>query len=132
MRSLVPDPALLLTDVVDSTALNQRLGDARMAELWTAHDRVARDLLASHGGRELSRSDGFLMAFDQASDAVRFARAYHAALAPLGMQARAGLHVGALTVRKYPAEYVVRGAKSDETAGFAISVAARVMATGAR
>jgi predicted ATPase/class 3 adenylate cyclase len=123
----VAHPALLLTDVVDSTALNQRLGDARMAELWTAHDRVARDLLATHGGRELGRTDGFLMTFDDPLDAVRYARAYHAALAPLGMQARAGLHVGPLTVRKNPDVDVARGAKPDETAGFAISVAARVM-----
>ena len=37
--------ALLLTDVVDSTQLSQRLGDRAMADLWAAHDRLARDLL---------------------------------------------------------------------------------------
>ena len=37
--------ALLLTDVVDSTKLAESIGDAAMAEVWTAHDRVARDLL---------------------------------------------------------------------------------------
>ena len=37
--------ALLLTDVVDSTKLSERIGDAAMAELWSAHDRAARDLL---------------------------------------------------------------------------------------
>ena len=35
--------ALLLTDVVDSTAHTERLGDAGAAELWARHDRVARD-----------------------------------------------------------------------------------------
>jgi len=37
--------ALLLTDVVDSTRLAEKLGDAAMADVWAAHDRVARDLL---------------------------------------------------------------------------------------
>ena len=37
--------ALLLTDVVDSTQAVARIGDAEMARLWAAHDRVARDLL---------------------------------------------------------------------------------------
>ena len=32
--------ALLLTDVVDSTRLSEKLGDAAMAEVWAAHDRV--------------------------------------------------------------------------------------------
>ena len=39
---------LLVTDVVDSTRLAEELGDARVAELWAAHDRVARDLLVAH------------------------------------------------------------------------------------
>jgi class 3 adenylate cyclase len=37
--------ALLPTDVVDGTAVSERLGDAAMAAAWAAHDRVARDLL---------------------------------------------------------------------------------------
>ena len=37
--------ALLLTDVVDSTKLSASIGDAAMAAVWVAHDRVARDLL---------------------------------------------------------------------------------------
>lgn len=42
--------ALLLTDVVDSTRLSEDLGDQRMAAVWAAHDRVARDLLVAHDG----------------------------------------------------------------------------------
>src|SRR5688500_14611898 len=56
--------ALLLTDVVDSTKLAEKLGDQRMVELWTAHDRVARDLLVPHRGREIDKTDGFLLIFD--------------------------------------------------------------------
>ena len=47
--------ALLFTDVVDSTLLVGRLGDARAAELWAEHDRSARRLLVEHQGREIIR-----------------------------------------------------------------------------
>jgi class 3 adenylate cyclase len=50
--------SLLLTDVVDSTKLSQALGDLAMADLWAAHDRVARDLLGPWRGREIDKTDG--------------------------------------------------------------------------
>src|SRR2546423_11711209 len=53
--------ALLFTDVIDSTRLSARLGDAAMANLWAAHDRVARDLLRDWRGREIDKSDGMLL-----------------------------------------------------------------------
>ena len=56
--------ALLLTDVVDSTELSEALGDAAMAGVWTAHDRVARDLLPHWRGREIDKTDGMLLLFD--------------------------------------------------------------------
>jgi len=34
--------AVVLTDVVASTQLNEELGDAAMAPVWQAHDRMAR------------------------------------------------------------------------------------------
>ncbi len=86
--------ALLLTDVVDSTLTTQRLGDERALALWTEHDRRARDLLRRHHGREIDRADGFLLIFESAVDAACYALDYHAALAELGLAARAGLHVG--------------------------------------
>ena len=75
--------ALLLTDVVDSTQLSQALGDERMAALWNAHDRAARDLLPPHCGREIDKTDGMLLMFERAADALAYAAAYHAALAAL-------------------------------------------------
>ena len=72
--------ALLLTNVVDSTQLSQTLGDAAMAELWAAHDRVARDLLLARGGREIDKTDGMLLLFDAAADALAYAAYYHRAL----------------------------------------------------
>ena len=102
---------LLFTDVVDSTLLVERLGDARAAEVWAEHDRRARDLLARHRGREIDRTDGFFLLFDDAVDAARYALAYHQALADLALNARVGLHVGPVTLRENAADDVARGAK---------------------
>lgn len=122
--------ALLLTDVVDSTQLSSRLGDREMAVLWAAHDRVARDLLPPHGGREIDKTDGMLLMFERAGDALAYAQAYHAALVGLNvpLQARAGLHVGPVILRENAPEDVARGAKPLEVDGLAKPTAARVMA----
>ena len=121
--------ALLLTDVVDSTQLAERLGDQAMAALWAAHDRAARDLLVAWGGREIDKTDGMLLLFDSAADAVQYAVDYHRALAGLAMplQARAGLHVGPVVLRENHPDDVARGAKPLEVDGLAKPVAARVM-----
>jgi len=119
--------ALLFTDLVDSTALVERLGDARAASVLADHDRGARALLARHGGREIDHSDGFFVLFDDVAQAARFALAYHGALAPLGLAARVGLHVGTVTLRENAAADVVRGAKPIEVEGIAKPIAARVM-----
>ncbi len=122
--------ALLLTDVVDSTQLSQTLGDERMAALWHAHDRAARDLLPPHRGREIDKTDGMLLMFEHAADALAYAAAYHAALAalPHPLWARAGLHVGPVLLRENSAADVARGAKPLEVDGLAKPTAARVMA----
>ncbi len=119
-----------MTDVVDSTKLSERLGDERMAEVWAAHDRVARDLLRLWHGREIDKTDGMLLMFDAAVDAVSYARAYHRALGalPVGLKARAGLHVGPVVLRENDAADVALGAKPLEVDGLAKPTAARVMA----
>ncbi|MDP1899831.1 MAG: hypothetical protein Q8K96_05200 [Rubrivivax sp.] len=121
--------ALLLTDVVDSTLLSERLGDEAMAAVWAAHDRVARDLLPAWRGREIDKTDGMLLLFDAASDALHYALAYHRALAglPVALKARAGLHVGPVILRENGAADVARGAKPLEVDGLAKPTAARVM-----
>ena len=125
--------ALLLTDVVDSTALVERLGDARAATVWRAHDRVARDLLPAHHGLEIDKTDGFLLLFESAAHAVQYAVAYHQGLAELSasldvpLTARAGLHVGEVVLHENTAEDVARGAKPLEVEGIAKPTAARVM-----
>lgn len=123
--------ALLLTDVVDSTALVERAGDVRAAQVWAAHDRHARQLLAGHRGREIDRTDGFFLVFDDATDAAAYAVAYHQALADLGLMARVGIHVGAVTLRENAPDDIGRGAKPVEVEGLAKPLAARVMALAA-
>ena len=121
--------ALLLTDVVDSTQLSEALGDQAMAEVWLQHDRIARDLLPEWHGREIDKTDGMLLLFERCEDAVRYALAYHQALAGLTvpLKARAGLHIGAVILRGNSPEDVQRGAKPLEVDGLAKPTAARIM-----
>lgn len=121
--------ALLLTDVVDSTKLSESLGDVAMADLWAAHDRIARDLLPRFRGREIDKTDGMLLLFEAVADAVEYARAYHRGLAglPVALKARAGLHLGPVILRGNAAGDIARGAKPLEVDGLAKPIAARVM-----
>jgi predicted ATPase/class 3 adenylate cyclase len=120
--------ALLLSDVVDSTRLVERLGDVRAAEVWASHDRRARMILARHRGREIDRTDGFFLLFDEVADAASYAIAYHEALVDLTFRARVGIHAGEVTLRENTAEDIARGAKPLEVEGLAKPLAARVMA----
>ncbi len=122
---------LLFTDLVDSTQLVQRLGDSAAAALWAEHDRRARQLLATHHGQEIDRSDGFFLLFDAALDAAHFALAYQREMAALQLSARVGLHTGEVSFRENAAEDVARGAKRVEVEGLAKPFAARVMALAA-
>ncbi len=124
---------LLVTDLVGSTRLVRQLGDERAAKMLAHHDRLARDVLAECAGREIDKTDGFLMLFERPVEALRFAIAYHAGLADLGreegieIRARVGIHVGEVILRTNPPEDVARGAKPVEVEGLAKSIAARLM-----
>ena len=133
-RSTATVKTLVVTDLVDSTRLFATLGDRPAARLSARHERLARDLVWEYGGREIDKTDGFLLLFDRAVDAVRFALAYHRALATLSeeegveLTARVGIHLGEVYERRNPPEDVERGAKPVEIEGVAKPVAARVMA----
>jgi len=127
---MLEDAALLITDLVDSTLLTNQLGDQAMSTLWTAHDRVSRDLLARWQGTEINRSDGFLLRFPTVAEAAGYAVAYHRAIAalPHPLAARAGIHVGPGIERDNQPGDLARGAKLHELAGLAIPMAGRIMA----
>ncbi|MFN7940255.1 MAG: tetratricopeptide repeat protein [Thermoanaerobaculia bacterium] len=124
---------LVLTDLVDSTRLVEKLGDLRAAELSARHDRAARALLERFGGREIDKTDGFLLLFERPIFAVGFALAYHESLAKLAAElgesltARVGIHVGEVILRENPPEEVAQGAKPLEVEGLAKPLAARLM-----
>jgi serine/threonine protein kinase/class 3 adenylate cyclase/Tfp pilus assembly protein PilF len=124
---------LLASDLVDSTRLIGRLGDQRGAELFRRHDRLARDLMAEFGGREIDKTDGFLLTFARPTDAVLYAIEYHDRLARLGaelgerLEARIGIHVGEVLERTNDPADVARGAKPVEVEGLAKPVVARLM-----
>ena len=127
---------LLLTDMVDSTQLVERLGDSAAADLFRAHDRVVLDLQQRWHGRLIDRSDGLLLLFERPIDALGFALDYVRGLRDLGrerqlkqpLQARAGLHVGEVLVWENSPDAVRLGAKSLEVEGLAKPLAGRLMA----
>ena len=124
---------LVLCDLVDSTALVERLGDQPSAELMRRHDRFARALMLEYGGREIDKTDGFLLMFERPIQAVAFALAYQRDLARLAktenvpLAARVGIHVGDVVVWENAPGDIQRGAKQTEVEGLVKPVAARLM-----
>lgn len=124
---------VLLTDLVDSTALIERLDDGRVAALLQGLDQRLLAHLAHWRGRLIDKSDGVLVLFERVADGLGFAVDYLAALRELGadfqldLQARIGIHVGTvLTWSHSPAE-VLAGCKPLEVEGIVKPVAARLM-----
>jgi len=73
---------VLFTDVEGSTALTQRLGDAKARELLRAHERIVREALKAHGGSEVKTlGDGFMASFSSATRALECAIAMQRAFA---------------------------------------------------
>ena len=73
---------ILFSDVEGSTALTQRLGDARARELLRGHERIVREALKAHGGSEVkTMGDGFMASFTSATKALECAIAMQRAFA---------------------------------------------------
>ena len=65
---------ILFTDVEGSTALTQRLGDAKAQEVVRTHNRIVRDALKAHSGSEIKHTgDGIMASFASASRALKCA-----------------------------------------------------------
>jgi len=65
---------VLFTDVEGSTALTQRLGDAKAREVLREHERITREALKAHGGTEVkTMGDGFMASFLSATSALECA-----------------------------------------------------------
>jgi class 3 adenylate cyclase len=86
---------LLFTDLVDSTELAARLGDARWRERLSAHFEAVRAELDRFGGREVKTTgDGMLATFEGPARALHCAAAIRRAADREGLRIRAGVHVG--------------------------------------
>lgn len=126
---------LLLTDLVDSTQLVERIGDSAAAALFRSHDRIVLELQQHWRGRLIDRSDGLLLIFERPIDGLGFALDYARSLRDLGrelglkqaLQARAGLHVGEVLQWENSRDAVALGAKPVEVEGLAKPLAARLM-----
>jgi class 3 adenylate cyclase len=116
--------AVMFTDIVDSTPLNQQYGDEAWAEILAEHRRVVRGCVADCRGREVgTQGDGFLVRFESPDEAAACAIALQRHL--LGARAhddrtvhvRIGIHAGEVVQN------------DDDLVGRVINLASRV--TGA-
>jgi class 3 adenylate cyclase len=107
---------VLFTDIVDSTATLERVGDAAWRELLLAHNARLREVLNVYRGREITTTgDGFLAVFDSATRAVRCGAAMARAARSVGVRIRVGIHTGEV-------EFI-----GDNVRGVAVHAAARVL-----
>ena len=111
---------ILFTDIVGSTELASRLGDAAWRDLLQRHHAIVRRELARFQGRELDTAgDGFFAAFDGPARAVLAASAIGDSLRALELDVRAGLHTGECEV------------SDGKIAGIAVSIGARISSLAA-
>ncbi len=115
---------ILFTDIEGSTALTQRLGDAKARDLLRGYERMVREALKAHGGSEVkTMGDGFMASFSSATKALECAIAMQRAFAAHNESAtepikvRVGLNAG---------EPI---AEDDDLFGTAVNRAARITAT---
>jgi hypothetical protein len=81
---------ILFTDIVGSTALAARKGDAAWLSVIRRHDGIVRGLLGKYRGREMRQTgDGSLAIFDGPARAVACAARIREALARSGIEVRA-------------------------------------------
>jgi class 3 adenylate cyclase len=107
---------VLFTDIVNSTATLEKVGDVAWRELLLGHNTRMREVISDFRGREISTTgDGFLVVFDGATNAVRCGAALVRAAKALGIEIRVGIHTGEV-------EFI-----DDNVRGVAVHAAARVL-----
>jgi class 3 adenylate cyclase len=106
---------VMFTDIVDSTSQSAAMGDLAWGKVQDAHDQIVRAQLARFHGHEVrTMGDGFLATFDGPGRGVRCAQAITAAVRPLGIEIRAGLHTGEIELT------------DGDVSGLAVAIGARV------
>jgi len=109
VRIAAPDGTVtvLFSDIENSTALNERLGDRAWVRLLTVHDRAVRAQVAKRGGHVVkSQGDGFMVVFGSPADAVAAALRIQRAVGKEGnrlrrapVRVRIGIHCGTAVAR---------------------------------
>jgi len=108
---------VLFTDIADSTSRTAAVGDAAWKGLVERHHRTVRAMIGRYRGREMDTAgDGFYATFDGPARAVRCAQSIVAAVKPLGIEVRAGVHTGEVETI------------NDKIGGIAVNIGARVCA----
>jgi len=106
---------VVFTDIVDSTARAQTLGDRAWGDLQDLHDKAVRKELARFRGNEVKwTGDGFLASFDRPARAIQCALTIVSTVRALGIEVRAGIHTGEVDFVK------------NDIRGIAVHIASRV------
>lgn len=110
---------VLFTDIVGSTRRQAAAGDRAWKELVQGHHAAVRASLASWRGMENDTAgDGFYATFDGPARAIRCALEINERVRNLGIEVRAGVHIGECEI--------VDG----KATGIAVSTGARITALG--
>ncbi len=113
---------ILFADIVDSTALTERIGDTVFRDKARALDEAMRVAIRENGGTAVegkTLGDGVLAVFTSAKQAIACAQACHDAAGAAGLSLHAGIHAGD----------VIR--EADNVYGGAVNIAARIAAAAA-
>jgi class 3 adenylate cyclase len=109
---------VLFSDIVNSTERVAEEGDRAWRDLLDRYELLVRRRLDEFHGRLIQfLGDGTLATFENAAEAIGFARAIRVAARELGFELRIGLHTG---------EFDVRG---HDIRGLAVHIAARIEAS---
>ncbi|MEZ0384511.1 adenylate/guanylate cyclase domain-containing protein [Mycobacterium sp. pW045] len=126
LARLTPDGhvVILFTDIEESTALNERIGDRAWVKLIARHDEMVQRTVHEHHGHVVkSQGDGYMIAFAQPEQAVRCAIDIQR-----GLQQRRGRkpqHAIRIRIGVHMGRSVRRG---DDLFGRNVAMAARVAA----
>jgi class 3 adenylate cyclase len=111
---------LVSADIVGSTDLIARIGDAQWRDTLARHYELVSRRLAMYGGVEVDRAgDGMLARFDGPARAIRFAREIDRDDQAIGLRARAAVHTGEVEV------------SDGSLRGMAVHIASRLTGLGA-
>ena len=120
--------AIVFLDIISSTKFVQKNGAVVSAAWFQVHDKLARSLVYKHQGREIDRSDGFMLSFDSIGHAISFALAYQKTIpSKKPFNSRIGIHWTNVVEVIQDDKYTSAGAKRVELEGIGKATAARCM-----